>query len=86
MVELLILCAQHDAKTSFGSRKRVLYAFFCVGRTQWVVLSAAATQNRMRNACEAPKRRPQQAPTAVGGTPARGAGGILYFSAAAGAP
>ena len=45
--------------------------FALVARTQWVVLSAAATQNRMRNACEAPKRRPQQAPTRDGRRPSR---------------
>ena len=43
---------------------------FCVGRTQWVVLSAAATQNRVKNAHAGPKRRFRQAPTAVGGTSA----------------
>ena len=64
MVELL--CAHDkdvvwDAANAFSMAMR----FFCVGRTQWVVLSAAVTQNRMRNACEAPKRRPQQALTAV---------------------
>ena len=38
--------------------------------SQWVVLSAAATQNRVKNAHGGPKRRFRQAPTAVGGTSA----------------
>ena len=33
----------------------VYHSAFCVGRTQWVVLSAAATQNRVRNAHGGPK-------------------------------
>ena len=35
------------AKTSFGTPMSVYHSVFCVGRTQWVVLGAAATQNRM---------------------------------------
>ena len=45
----------------------VSHSVFCVGRTQWVVLSAAATQNRVKNAHGGPKRRLREAPTAVGG-------------------
>ena len=39
----------------------VSHSVFRVGRTQWVVLSAAATQNRVKNAHGGPKRRLQQA-------------------------
>ena len=52
----------------------VSHSVFRVGRTQWVVLSADATQNRVKNAHGGPKRRSPQAPTAVGGT--AHAGGI----------
>ena len=38
---------------------------FRVGRTQWVVMSAAATQNCVKNAHGGTWRRLQQAPTAV---------------------
>ena len=59
------------SKTSFGPTINVSHSVFRVGGTQWVlVLSAAATQNRVKNARGGPKRRLQQALTAVGGTPA----------------
>ena len=57
-------------KTSFGTPMSVYHSVFCGGRTQWVVLSAPTTQNCVKNARGGPKRRLQQAPTAVGGTPA----------------
>ena len=44
---------------------RVPHAVFCDGRTQWVVLSAAAAKHRMENAHAAPKRRVPHAPTAI---------------------
>ena len=40
---------------------------FCNGRTQWVVMSAAAAKNRVRNRQRGPKRRVPHAPTAIGG-------------------
>ena len=46
---------------------RVLHAVFCDGRTQWVVLSAAAAKNRVRNRQRGPKRRVPHAPMAIGG-------------------
>ena len=55
----------------------VSHSVFRVGRTQWVVLSAAATQNRVKNAHGGPKRRFRQAPTAVGGTRRRHSVGAL---------
>ena len=47
---------------------RVYHAVFCGGRTHWVVVSAAAAQNRMRDRYCGPKRCLLHAPTAVGGT------------------
>ena len=35
---------------SLGTHMRVPHAVFCGGRTQWVLLSAAAAKNRMGNA------------------------------------
>ena len=58
------------SKTSPCTPMSVSNSVFCVGGTQWVVLSAAATRNRVKNAQGGPKRRLQQAPTAVCGTPA----------------
>ena len=46
---------------------RVSHAVFCAGGTQWVLLSAAAAENRMENANCDPRRRLPQAPTAIGG-------------------
>lgn len=43
------------SKTSFGPTLSVSHSVFCVGRTQWVVLSAPATQNRVKNAQGGPK-------------------------------
>ena len=47
---------------------RVPHTGFCAGRTQWVVLSAAAAKSRMGNASLVHTRRVPHAPTAVGGT------------------
>ena len=46
---------------------RYTHATFCDGRTQLVVVSAAASKNRMRNRQRGPKRRVPHAPTAIGG-------------------
>ena len=53
--------------TCLGHLHRVSHATFCAGRTQWVVVSAAAAKNRMRNRQRGPKRRVPHAPTAIGG-------------------
>ena len=58
------------SKTSPCTPMSVSNSVFCVGGTQWVVLSAASTQNRVKNAHGGTGRRLQQAPTAVGGTSA----------------
>ena len=47
---------------------RVAMARMITGRTQWVVLSAAAAKNRVYNANWGPKRRRSHAPTADGST------------------
>ena len=57
-------------RTSPCTPMSVSNSVFRVGRTQWVLLSAAATQNRVKNAHGGTGRRLQQAPTAVGGTSA----------------
>ena len=46
---------------------RVSHAVFCAGGTQWVLLSAAAAENRMENANCDPRRCLPHAPTAIGG-------------------
>ena len=58
------------SKTSPCTPMSVSHSVFRVGGTQWVVLSAAATQNCVKNAHVGTGRRLQQAPTAVGGTSA----------------
>ena len=47
---------------------RVPHAGLRAGRTQWVVLSAAAAKSRMGNASLVHTRRLPHVPTAVGGT------------------
>ena len=48
----------------------VAHAVCCGGRTQWVVVSAAAATNRAGNAHGGPKRDVRHAPTTVRGTAA----------------
>ena len=51
----ITMCA--CAKTSFRTLTSFPYAVFCVGGTQWVILSAANAKSRVGNAREGPKRR-----------------------------
>ena len=55
-------------QTSLCTPMSVFHAVFCGGGTQWVVLSAAAAKNRVKNAKCGTGRRPSHAPTAVRGT------------------
>ena len=52
-----------------GANDAFLVRFFAMGAlsAQWVVVSAPAAKNRMRNRQRGPKRRVPHAPTAIGG-------------------